>query len=111
MSLLVCNLLIVITSLYRLLRTAPVVVEVGKSPIIPNISSPENSGSEDPTSSDTSERERATAEGSVSGIRRGGGGNDDTGSGSYPRMIATSSTSTTDGIELTELYESDLSFA
>lgn len=111
MSLLVCNLLIVITSLYRLLRTPPRVVEIGKSPIIPNLSTQENSGSEH-FSNDTPGRERATAEGNVSETGGGGGreghgsGSNDT--GSYPQT-ATPSTST--GIELTELYESDLSFA
>ena len=108
MSLLVCNLLIVITSLYRLLRTPPRLVEVGKSPVIPNISSQENSESESP-SNDTSGRERATEEGSISETGGGGtSGNNDI--DSYPKT-ATPSTSTNDGIELTEIYESDFSFA
>ena len=107
MSLLVCNLLIVITSLYRLLRTPPTLVEIGKSPIIPSLSTQENSESES-SSNGTRRSERATAsEGNVSeNGGRGGGGNNDI--GSYPKT-ATSSTSTR--IELTEIYESDLSFA
>ena len=111
MSLLVCNMLIVITSLYRLLRTPPILVEVGKSPIIPNISSSQENSESEPPSNDTSRRERATAEGSVSETDSGGGreGNNDTQASSYPKT-ATSSTST-DGIELTEIYESDFSFA
>lgn len=121
MSLLVCNLLIVITSIYRLLRTPPRLVEVGKSPIIPNISSQENSDSEPPSNNDTSRSERATAEEeegrNVSdetgggGRRRGGGGtsgNNSNDTGSYPK---TATPSSTEGIELTEIYESDFSFA
>ena len=101
----VCNLLIVITSIYRVLRTPPQLVEVGKSPIIPNLSTQENSGSELPSGTGGSERAMAR-EGNVSQTRGGGGsGNNDT--GSYPRT-ATSSSST--GIELTEIYESDLEF-
>ena len=109
MSLLVCNLLIVITSLYRLLRTPPTLVEVGKSPIIPNLSALENSRSE-PSSNDTSgtggSERTTTSRGNASETGGGGSGNNDT--GSYPKT-ATPSTSTV--IELTELYESDLSFA
>ena len=102
MSLLVCNMLIVITSLYRLLRAPPRVVEVGKSPIVPNLSNQGNPGSE-PLSNDTSRAgrsERAT-ESNVSEMRS----ND---AGSYPK---TATPSTSGGIVLTELYESDLSFA
>ena len=105
MSLLVCNLLIVITSLYRLFRTPPRIVEVGKSPIIPNL---EDSGSELPSNncSDTGGSEGATADVNVSETegRRGDGRSTDI--GSYP-IAATPSTT----IELTELFESDLSFA
>ena len=108
-SLLVCNLLIVITSLYRLLRTPPAVVEVGKSPIIPTLSNQGSSGSDPPVNdtSGTGGSERATAEVNMSETG-GGSGRNDTASGSYPKT-ATPSTS---GIELTELYESDdFSFA
>ena len=114
MSLLVCNLLIVVTSLYRLLRTPPPVVEIGKSPIIPNLSTRKASGSEPPNigTSGTGGRERATTrEDDESETGRGGhgSGSNDIGIDSYPKT-ATPSTSST-GIELTELYESDLSFA
>jgi hypothetical protein len=103
-SLLVCNLLIVITSLYRLLRTPPTLVEIGKSPIIPNLSTLENSGSE--SSSDDTSGAGGSDEGSVSGTGGGGSGNNDD-TGSYPK---TASPSTSTVIELTELYESDFSF-
>ena len=106
MSLLVCNMLIVITSFYRLLRTPPRVVEVGKSPIIPNLSNLGNSGSEPPSdnASGTGGSERPTSESNMSGT---GGG-----SGSNPNTATPSTSSTsTHGIELTELFESDFSFA
>ena len=107
MSLLVCNLLIVITSLYRFLRTPPRVVEAGKSPIIPNLGS---SGSEPSTSNDTpgtgeSERAAEEEEGSNMSETGGRGGrSNDAGKTATP-------SSTTSGIELTELYESEFSFA
>ena len=106
MSLLVCNLLIVITSIYRVLRTPPQLVEVGKSPIIPSLSTQENSESEPRSNnaSGTGGRERATVEGNVS---ENGGGSRINDTSSYPRTAA-SLTSTR--IELTEIYESDLSF-
>ena len=105
MSLLVCNLLIVITSLYRILRTPPTLVEIGKSPIIPSLSTLENSESKSPSSNDTSTKEGR--EGNVSAETGGGSGNNND-TGSYPRTATAASTSTR--IELTELYESDLSF-
>jgi hypothetical protein len=115
-SLLVCNLLIVITSLYRLLRTPPTLVEVGKSPIIPALSSTRenNSGS---SSGDENDGTSGTggSKGNVSGNGRGRRGsekgNDDTGTGTgsnYPRTATPPSTGTV--IEFTEIYESDLSF-
>ena len=106
----VCNLLIVITSLYRLLRTPPTLVEVGKSPIIPTLENSESG----PSSNDTSEsgtggsERTTTSEGKASETGGGGEGSGNKDSGSYPKT-ATPSTSTV--IELTELYESDLSFA
>ena len=104
----VCNLLIVVTSLYRLLRTPPTLVEVGKSPIIPTLENSESGPSSNDSTSGTGGSERTTtSEGKASEIGGGeGSGNNDT--GSYPKT-ATPSTSTV--IELTELYESDLSFA
>ena len=83
-------------------------MEIGKSPIIPSLSTLENSESESPSSNDTSSKEGR--EGNVSAETGGGRGSGNTGkndTGSYPRTAA-SSTSTR--IELTELYESDLSF-
>jgi hypothetical protein len=110
-SLLVCNLLIVITSLYRFLRTPPRIIEIGKSPVISNLPNQENDGLESsgaPSNDDTSdprERERVTAESNVSMTSsRGGTGSSNTGS----RLKTLPSTSTS-GIELTELFESDFS--
>jgi len=108
-SLLVCNLLIVITSLYRFLRTPSRIVEIGKSPVIqvPNLPTQGNSGSVEPgsdaASNDTSDtrRERTTTEGNVS---------ENSGS-PVPGSDAGKLPSTTTGIELTELFESDFSMA
>jgi len=106
-SLLVCNLLIVITSLYRFLRTPSRIVEIGKSP--PNLPSQGNSGLVEPgsdASNDTSgtRRERTTTEGNVS---------ENSGFTSFPVLgsDAGKSPSTTTGIELTELFGSDFSMA
>ena len=79
-------------------------MEIGKSPIIPSLSTLENSESESPSSNNTSSKEGR--EGNVS-AEIGGGSENNNDTGSYPRTAA-SSTSTR--IELTELYESDLSF-
>ena len=90
------------------MRTPPRVVEAGKSPVIPNLGS---SGSEPSTSSNntsgTGESERTVEE--EEGINnmsetggRGGRSND---------VGKTATPSSTSGIELTELYESEFSFA
>jgi hypothetical protein len=101
MQILVCNLLIVITSLYRLLRTPSGIVEISKPPVNPDPhqgNSPGlESGSGAPTGndgvSDTGRRESATREGNVS-------------ENSGPPTKTSSSTS---ALQLTELYDSDFS--
>lgn len=71
-------------------------VEVGKSPVIPDIA---NSGPEPATgASGTGEREGATAEGNLSSSGTGG-----------HLSTPTTLTSTGSHIELTELFESDFS--
>jgi hypothetical protein len=112
-SLLVCNLLIVITSLYRFLRTPPRIIEIGKPPVISslNLPSQENDGLEPsgaPSNDDTSdprERGRVTAESNVSMTSSGGG----TGSSNTGSRLKTLPSTSTSGIELTELFESDFS--
>lgn len=111
MSLLSCNLLIVITSLYRLLRTPSGTIEIGKSPVIPNLptnqgaSGLEHSGATINDPSETGRSERAMAEGNMLSSSSGTGD-----AGSHPRT-SPPSTATTSSIELTELFASDFSIA
>ncbi|KAF8806884.1 hypothetical protein BYT27DRAFT_7167117 [Phlegmacium glaucopus] len=100
-SLLACNMLIVITSLYRFLRTrleTPKIVEVGKSPVIPDLPSQVISESEHAISG-TGERRRETTAGNTvenSSSLTSGGGHTSESSASYR-------------VDFTELFESDFS--
>jgi len=95
-SLLTCNLLIVVTSLYRLLRTQPKVVEVGKAPVVPSISDPVNSRSERTIKPTSSSEERVATTGNVSENSRSGG-----------RITSRTGTPTSSNVEFTELFDSD----
>lgn len=110
MSLLVCNLLIVITSLYRFLRTPTRIIEIGKTPVIPNLPNQENDGLEpsgapsndDNSDTSTRERGRVTAESNVS---------ENSGSSFLMNSSGGGTGSSNTGIELTEVLESDFSMA